>query len=253
MKCRLLFLCLLLMCVACLSGCSKPCIDLVVASQPNVNPDYSGRPSPVIVKMYELRRDMAFKQAEFQTLFEKPMQALGADLIAADELVFTPGEVRRVEYQPGTTTRFIGLVAGFRHMERAQWRGIRHIDPELRNIVAIELNDASMLLIPESEAKSWKPEDAIRSYQESLVTTIPQTAPQTPVEQPIAGDVQSNASGDTLSSDGYSNPNALDPDGWPKRTPPPQPIVHGTPSADTSITPQPYRQQVPSMRHVQQR
>ena len=32
-----------------LCGCGKPSIDLAVASQTNVNPDHTGRPSPVIV------------------------------------------------------------------------------------------------------------------------------------------------------------------------------------------------------------
>jgi type VI secretion system VasD/TssJ family lipoprotein len=248
MKCRLLFLCIVL-CAACLSGCSKPSIDLVVASQPNVNPDYSGRPSPVIIKMYELRRDIAFRQADFQTLFEKPMQALGADLIAADELVFTPGEVRRVAYQPWAHTRFMGLVAGFRHMERAQWRATRRIDPEARNIIAVELNDATILLIPENEAKSWKPEEAIRTYQQSRVTTVPQTGQQAPLEQPSSASVHRNLSGDTFSTDSEWE---TDPTGWeiPKRKRPPQPLPHSTPSADTRITPQPYSPQIPPMRPI---
>lgn len=244
MKSRVLFLCVLCI-LACLSACSKPSIDLVVASQPNVNPDYAGRPSPVIVKMYELRKELAFKQADFQTLFEKPMQALGADLLAADELVLTPGEVRRVSYQPGASTHFVGLVDGFRHMERAQWRATRLINPESANLLAVELNDASILLIPEHEAKSWQPEEAIRTYEHSLVTTVPQEEPLPPSNDKV----QQNLSGDTLSS---SEEWEEDPTGWrpPRRKTPPQPIPHGTPSAETRITPQPYKQQVPAMRPV---
>jgi hypothetical protein len=181
------------------------------------------------------------------------MQALGADLIAADELVFTPGEVRRVAYQPGTHTRFVGFVAGFRHMERAQWRAIRRIDPEMRNIIAVELNDASVLLIPEHEAKSWKPEEAIRSYQPNPVTIVPQNITQEPMEQPITDNVQRNSSGDTL-SDWNTEPQYMrDSDGRLRRKTPPPPIPHGTPSADTRITTQPYRQQVPQMQPKQYR
>ncbi|MCL1985688.1 MAG: type VI secretion system lipoprotein TssJ [Betaproteobacteria bacterium] len=226
MKCRLPFLCIIL-CVACLSGCSKPRIDLVVASQPNVNPDYSGRPSPVIVKMYELRRDVAFKQADFQTLFEQPVQTLGADLIAADELVLTPGEVRRIAYQPGENTRFVGLVAGFRHMERAQWRAIQSINPESGNTVAMELNDASILLIPEKEASSWQPEEAIRLHQQDPGATDSQNALQRPMEQPVTGHEHDSAGG-------------------LERNMPSPPVAQGSPGA-----PQPYKQQVPAMRPIQ--
>jgi type VI secretion system VasD/TssJ family lipoprotein len=231
MKRRFFFLCLIIMCVACVSGCSKPRINIVAASLPNVNPDYSGRPSPVIVKMYELQRDIAFKQADFQTLFEKPMQALGADLIAADELVLTPGEVRKVTYQPGTSTRFVGLVAGFRHMERAQWRAIQRINPEEQNLVAIELRDATLMLIPESDSDSWKPEEVIKEYQQRLVSPTPQTSPQTPVKEPSAGNAPKTSSENGLP------PNAEGSD--------------EKPSADTHGISQPYKPQIPSMKPVQ--
>lgn len=162
-----------LFCVSLTGGCSKPRVELAVASQPNVNPDHSNRPSPVIVKIYELRNDLAFKQAEFTTLFDAPIQVLGADLIAADELVFIPGEARRVAYQPNPNTRFVGIVAGFRQMDRALWRVIKPVDPEKGNWVAIELNDATILVIPDRDAENWDPEEAIRQYQQQLVKPQP--------------------------------------------------------------------------------
>lgn len=145
------------------AGCSKPRIELAVASQPNVNPDHSGRPSPIIVKMYELRGDLSFKQSDFQSLFHEPVQTLGADLVAADELLFVPGEARRVAYEPMPETRFVGIVGGFRQMERAQWRAIAPVDPEKKNVVPLELNDVSLILVPADD--DWKPEERVRSYQ----------------------------------------------------------------------------------------
>lgn len=152
-----------------LSACTKPQIDLAVASQPNVNPDHSGRPSPVIMKMYELRGDLAFKQAEFQVLFEKPMQALGADLIAADELVFVPGEARTVSYMPAPETKFIGLVGGFRQMDRSVWRVVKSINAEEKELIGIELNDASILVVPSDKLSDWTPEEAVKRYQQQLM------------------------------------------------------------------------------------
>jgi type VI secretion system protein VasD len=167
MKKRLL-ISVLLFALLCLAGCGKPRLDLNVASQPNVNPDYSGRPSPVLVNVYELRRDLAFKQADFASLFERPVPTLGADLIAADELVFIPGEARKVSYKPAADTRFVGIVAGFRQMERAQWRTIKDIDPEEKNILALEFNDVSILVIPNKKAEDWDPEEAVREFQQGM-------------------------------------------------------------------------------------
>lgn len=167
MKTPRLLLSLLLLAL-CLSACSKPSVNLSIASQPNVNPDHSGRPSPIIVKMYELRSDLAFKQLDFQTLFEKPVQALGADLIAADEIVLVPGEARKVAYMPSPDTRYVGLIGGFRQMERSHWREVRPVDSESGNLICVELNDASILLIPDDRKKSWDPEEAVRRFQQQL-------------------------------------------------------------------------------------
>ena len=100
MTLRTLLCTLVLAMLSLLNACSSPRVTMEVASQPNVNPDSSGRPSPLIVKMYEMRSDMAFRQGEFQLLFMEPMKALGSDLVAMDELTFVPGEARTVEYVP---------------------------------------------------------------------------------------------------------------------------------------------------------
>jgi type VI secretion system protein VasD len=152
----------------CFSGCGGTRLDLNVASQPNINPDNSGRPSPVLVKTYELRNDLAFNQADFQSLFGNPVQALGADLVATDELVFIPGEARKVSYKPTEETRFLGIVAGFRQMERAHWRIIKPVDPEKRSLIALEFNDTTILVVPDKEAEDWEPEEAVKSFQQQM-------------------------------------------------------------------------------------
>lgn len=144
------------------AACSRPHTDLMVASQPNVNPDFTGRPSPVVVKVYELRRGVAFKQADFQALFDNPVQVLGSDILAADELVFVPGEARTISYLPNPEARFLGIVAGFRQMNRARWRSLRPINADDENIIALELSDASILVLPDAKAKDWNPEEAVR-------------------------------------------------------------------------------------------
>lgn len=147
-----------------LGGCAKPRIDLAVASQINSNPDHTGRPSPVIVKVYELRSDLAFSQSDFRPLFETPVQVLGADLLAADELVLVPGEARRITYEPVEGTRFLGLLAGFRQVERAKWKVVSPVDFEEVNTVGIEIRDATLILIPGEEVADWDPLQAVYKF-----------------------------------------------------------------------------------------
>lgn len=154
-------------------GCATPRIDLAVASYSNVNPDHSGRPSPVIVKVYEMRSDLAFKQSDFIPLFMTPVQVLGADLLAVDELVLIPGEARRITYEPAEQTRFLGILAGFRQMERAEWKAVTPIDSGAENTAAIELNDATLSLVTADKAAGWDPAEAVKNFQKSVETTDP--------------------------------------------------------------------------------
>ena len=165
-------------------GCGAPRIDLNIASQANVNPDHSGRPSPVIVKMYELKSDLAFNQSDFSALFSNPMQTLGADLLAADEITLVPGEVLKIAYQPTLETKFVGIVAGFRQMERAHWRIIKPVVPEEGGAVDLEFNDASVILIPDDQAGDWTPEEAVKEFQERTAAPPAETINEDIVNDP---------------------------------------------------------------------
>lgn len=147
-------------------GCASPRIDLAVASLPNVNPDHTGRPSPVIVKVFEMQSDLAFSQSDFRPLFETPVQVLGAELLAADEMVLVPGEARRITYEPVKGSRFLGVVAGFRQIERARWKIVTPVDYEDGNTVGIELRDVTVGLIPRDQAPDWDPVEAVKSFRD---------------------------------------------------------------------------------------
>ncbi|MDR2573370.1 MAG: type VI secretion system lipoprotein TssJ [Desulfovibrio sp.] len=196
--------------ILCLAGCGAPQLSLKVASLPNVNPDNSERPSPVLLKVYELRQNIAFTQGDFQSLFEHPVQTLGADLIAADEMVFIPGEARNVIYHPTLSTRYVGILAGFRQMERAKWRFIRPLDAEKDSIIALELNDVTILPIPDTAAKRWEPEEAVRQFrtdsgkatgtgprQDETSEAARRPAPERPTTQDVHAR-QENSDRDTL-------------------------------------------------------
>lgn len=201
MKSRAIACLLMLTLFPLLYGCASSRLGMEIASLPNVNPDSSGRPSPIIVKMYELRNDIAFRQGDFQTLFMEPMKLLGADLVAMDELLFVPGEARTVEYVPMPETRYVGILAGFRQMERARWRHVLPVNPESKSLIRLELNDTSLTVIdPETE---WSSAESVRSYQERLgrpaATKAPEKTPKkTPApaeEEQAAPDPQPEPSG----------------------------------------------------------
>jgi type VI secretion system protein VasD len=108
--------------VACSSTKPSPLMRGSITVDQRANPDANGRPSPVVVRVYELKSLAAFSTADFFALFEKEGETLGGDLLGREEFQLDPGEKRPYQRQLQPDTKFIGVVAAFRNLERARWR-----------------------------------------------------------------------------------------------------------------------------------
>ena len=88
----------------------------------NLNLSVSQRPSPLVVRLYELRSATAFAKADFTALHQADVATLGGDLVLRDELLLQPGESRPWQRTLSPETRFIGVFGVYRDVERAVWR-----------------------------------------------------------------------------------------------------------------------------------
>jgi type VI secretion system protein VasD len=82
----------------------------------------TGRASPVVVRVYELKSLALFNTADFFSLFEKERETLGTELVGREEYDLRPAETRPYQRQLQPDTRFIGVVAAFRDLEKSSWR-----------------------------------------------------------------------------------------------------------------------------------
>ena len=95
-----------------------------ITTPADLNPDRNGRPSPVVLLMFQLSAVDAFQNADFFSLFDPGAGIIAADMLERTEMTLQPGEVRPLEAEFDEEARYIGLVAAFRDVEKAQWRGI---------------------------------------------------------------------------------------------------------------------------------
>jgi type VI secretion system protein VasD len=95
-----------------------------LSASKDVNPDASGRPSPVVVKVFGLRTDSEFNGAEFFALYEREKETLAATLLASQEYVLQPGETKDLQVQLPRDTRYVGVVAAYRDIRSARWRAL---------------------------------------------------------------------------------------------------------------------------------
>jgi type VI secretion system protein VasD len=93
-----------------------------IKAESTTNPDLGGRPSPIVVRVYELKSLAAFNSADFFSLFERESETLGGELVGREEYHLRPAETRPYQRQLQPDTKFIGVVAAFRDLESSRWR-----------------------------------------------------------------------------------------------------------------------------------
>jgi type VI secretion system protein VasD len=120
-------LCAALALCACVSVGSKPkvaTVKLQIIAAGDVNPTADGRPSSLVLRIYQLKADTKFTGAEFFDLFEKQDEILAGELLASQELNLGPGETRELELEVSAEAKHIGVIAAYRDIRNAEWRAV---------------------------------------------------------------------------------------------------------------------------------
>ncbi len=120
----------------CLAACStapaqreQMKLELAVSAKDSINPDDKGRPSAVLVRVYELKTDSAFESADYFSLEKTDKTLLTQDLLARDEFILRPGESRDIERKLNPDTQALGFLVGYRELGKATWRSVYKLPP----------------------------------------------------------------------------------------------------------------------------
>jgi type VI secretion system protein VasD len=134
--------CALLVLTGC-GGSSPPkAIDAkarIVAST-EVNPNAQGRPSPVHVRIFQLRDDAAFMSADFTSLVDKEQETLGASLVRRSEEDLAPGDERELNLNIAPETRMVGVVAELANYRNVQWRAVTRAPVKAKERILIRID-----------------------------------------------------------------------------------------------------------------
>jgi len=114
-----------------LSGCSALSpfssvtkLDLQLTASEQLNHDLNGRPSPIVLRLFELRHPVAFENADFFSLYDRARESLPQDLIATQELELRPGEDLALKLRVAPGSRYVGLLAAYRDLPHTRWRHV---------------------------------------------------------------------------------------------------------------------------------
>lgn len=130
-----------------LSGCSfkqsSPTtrIDLHLIGSDKLNPDLHGRPSPIVLRLYELKNPVAFEHAEFFTLYQQPQETLSLDLIAHEEMELRPGEKHELNLLTTPAGGYLGVLAAYRNLPEAHWQVVIPLRVGELNEVSLQVDE----------------------------------------------------------------------------------------------------------------
>lgn len=129
-----------LMVIIFLSGCTNPnTIPLTtnIQSVYYLNPNRYNRPSPIIIVIYQLKNASSFKHTDFYSIYNHASKTLGDSLIDKEQIEIKPNQTKNLKLHLSTKANYVGIIAAYRNINRAQWRRIIEIPT---NIKAIKFN-----------------------------------------------------------------------------------------------------------------
>jgi type VI secretion system protein VasD len=132
-----------------------PPVKVSLIASADVNPDAQNRPSPIVVRVYQLKDDAAFKEADFFTLFDKEQATLAAALVSREEFELAPGEHRAFEVKLSPDARCVGVAAAYRDIRNSHWRAQSGTPDEglggilKKSKMTIAVNRASVSIAPD--------------------------------------------------------------------------------------------------------
>ena len=126
-------------------------LKIVFRTANDINPDERNHPSPVFIRLYELKSPLLFHQADFMTLYAKDKATLDADFVAKRELKrFIPGESREERFVLNPATKYVALYAEFFQYQNANYKVVFEVTPGnfVRNQVQLDLTGNHIVLSP---------------------------------------------------------------------------------------------------------
>ncbi|MEE1924025.1 type VI secretion system lipoprotein TssJ [Pseudomonas sp. 148P] len=104
-------------------------LDLTLSAAADLNPDLHGRPSPVVLRLLELKHPVAFENADFFSLYQRADSVLAADLTSVEELELSPGKQVRLKLSVRPTSAYVAVLAAYRDLPETRWRQVIPLTP----------------------------------------------------------------------------------------------------------------------------
>lgn len=122
-------------------------LEMTIQAATDLNPNRKGRPSPLVIYIYELSDSAPFDEADFFALYDSEAETIGAVLLSKMELEISPGETREITRTLKASTRQLAILAAYRDIDNAKWRATRVMPEHSKIELTLNLDQLSISLV----------------------------------------------------------------------------------------------------------
>jgi len=136
-------------------------VEVRVIAAPDVNPNRNGRASPVFLRVFALRDQAKFQNAEFDDVTLRADTTLAASLIAREERMVQPASTVLLTLKIDPATRLLGVVAEYSDLANSRWRatspapagGLLAMFKDQSLVINLDRQAVSVVAVPAGKGK----------------------------------------------------------------------------------------------------
>lgn len=134
-----------------LSSCATPPMPLPqtrfsLNAAPGLNPNGAGRPSPIVVRIYQLAARDDFDRAGFFDLYDRDKDVLGISAVVRTDIAIRPGEQLHFSHRLDPRTRDVAVLASYRDIDAARWRAVTDVSAPGTHALSVALGASSVAI-----------------------------------------------------------------------------------------------------------
>ncbi|MCE0557530.1 MULTISPECIES: type VI secretion system lipoprotein TssJ [unclassified Motilimonas] len=130
--------------------------QLTLSSDGLINPYQDNDANPVVLRLYQLRDEQAFKQASYIELYHNDNQVLAKDLVSKQLLApFLPARELSMTLDIHRDSRFIAVFAEFANYQDSQASTVIALPETAEQRLFLNISGNTVLLTSQEKKKPW--------------------------------------------------------------------------------------------------
>ncbi|VVP83653.1 hypothetical protein PS914_02455 [Pseudomonas fluorescens] len=154
-----------------------------------LNPDESGKPLSVVIRVYQLTSLERFSSIDADTLWDDPQKALGNTLLENREITLLPGMGQVDKWPLNKAAGYVGVAAFFRSEENSRWK-VAFDAESLRKEGIWFSSDGLRVLVDNNTVSAMSGVDVLNKPKTGAQLAKASTQPDQPTEGSLTQRVQ---------------------------------------------------------------